>query len=179
MRVGARSRSGRLATLGLLLAAGLALYVVESALPAPFPFLRLGLANVATIVAILMLGMADALALTVLRVSLASILVGTFLGPAFALAMAGGVAATIAMGLAARWALPPLGVVGVSLLGALTHNVAQLCVIGGIYTGRGPAVSLLPAALFVSAAAGLGTGLIARFTTDRLGAAVAGGVRAG
>jgi heptaprenyl diphosphate synthase len=167
-----RSSARRLATLGLLLAAGLTLYAVESVLPSPFPFLRIGLANVVTVVAILMLGTADALAVTVLRVLIASVLVGTFLGPAFSLAMAGGVAATVVMGLAARWALPPLSVVGVSLLGALSHNIAQLGVIGGLYTGVGPVMTLLPAALLVSAAAGLGTGLVARFTVDRLGAVV-------
>lgn len=161
----------RLARLGMLLGVSLALYAVESALPSPFPFLRIGLANIATIVALLALGFADAIVLTVLRVTLASLIVGTFLGPGFALAMAGGVAGALVMGLAARWALPPLGVVGLSVIGAATHNIAQLAVLAAFYTGPGAALGLLPVALLVSAATGLGTGLVALFALEKMGLA--------
>jgi heptaprenyl diphosphate synthase len=127
--------AGRVARLGMLLGIALALYAVESALPSPFPFLRIGLANIATLIALITLGFADALAITVLRVIVASLVVGTFLGPGFGLAMAGGVAGVVGMGLAARFALPPLSVVGVSVVGAVLHNLAQLGVLSWFYTG--------------------------------------------
>lgn len=159
----------RVARLGMLLGVALVLYAVDSAIPSPFPFLRIGLANVATLMALVTLGFADALAVTVLRVLVASLVVGTFLGPAFGLAMAGGVAGAVGMGLAARYALPPLSVVGVSIVGALLHNLAQLGVLAGFYTGVAPALRLLPAALLVSAATGLVTGLFALFSLEKLG----------
>lgn len=161
--------AGRVARLGMLLGVALVLYAVESALPSPFPFLRIGLANIATLIALLTLGFADALAVTVLRVLVASLIVGTFLGPAFGLAMAGGVAGAVGMGLAARYALPPLSVVGVSVVGAVLHNLAQLGVLAGFYTGTGPALRLLPVALLVSAVTGLVTGLFALFALEKLG----------
>jgi len=161
--------AGRVARLGMLLGVALTLYAVESALPSPFPFLRIGLANIATLIALITLGFADALAVTVLRVVVASLVVGTFLGPGFGLAMAGGVAGAVGMGLAARFAFPPLSVVGVSVVGAVLHNLAQLGVLSGFYTGPGPAVRLLPVALLVSAATGLATGLIALFALEKLG----------
>lgn len=161
--------AGRVARLGMLLGVALALYAVESALPSPFPFLRIGLANIATLLALLTLGFADALAVTVLRVAIASLVVGTFLGPGFGLAMAGGVAGAVGMGLAVRYALPPLSVVGVSMVGAAVHNVAQLGVLAGLYTGPGPALRLLPVALLVSVATGLATGLFALFALEKLG----------
>ena len=154
--------AGRVARLGMLLGIALALYAVESALPSPFPFLRIGLANIATLIALITLGFTDALAITVLRVIVASLVVGTFLGPGFGLAMAGGVAGVVGMGLAARFAFSPLSVVGV-------HNLAQLGVLSWFYTGPGPALRLLPAALLVSAATGLATGLIALFALEKLG----------
>jgi heptaprenyl diphosphate synthase len=168
-RGAALTPAGRVARLGMLLGVALALYAVESALPSPFPFLRIGLANIATLVALLTLGLADALAVTILRVIIASLVVGTFLGPGFGLAMAGGVAGAVGMGLAARYALPPLSVVGVSIVGAAAHNVAQLGVLAGFYTGRGPAMRLLPVALLVSVATGLITGLIALFALEKMG----------
>lgn len=161
--------AGRVARLGMLLGVALTLYAVESALPSPFPFLRIGLANIATLIALITLGFADAIAVTVLRVVVASLVVGTFLGPGFGLAMAGGVAGAVGMGLAARFAFPPLSVVGVSVVGAVLHNLAQLGVLSGFYTGPGPAVRLLPVALLVSAATGLATGLIALFALEKLG----------
>ena len=161
--------AGRVARLGVLLGLSLALYAVESALPSPFPFLRIGLANIATIVALLSLGFADAVAVTVLRVTIASLIVGTFLGPSFGLAMAGGAAGAVGMGLAARFALPPLGIVGVSVVGAVCHNLAQLGVLAGLYTGPEAALRLLPAALLVSAATGVVTGLVAFFVLEKLG----------
>jgi heptaprenyl diphosphate synthase len=160
--------TARIARLGLLLAAGLALHAVESLVPSPFPFVRVGLANIATLIALFYLGFGDALLITVLRVILASLIVGTFAGPAFALSMAGGLAAVLGMGLAARLAAPPLSVVGVSVVGAACHNIAQISVLGALYTGAGAAFRLLPAALLLAAAAGVITGLVALFVLEKL-----------
>lgn len=160
-------RTDRLARLGMLLAAALVLYAIEAALPSPFPFLRLGLANIATLIVVLTMGFVDAVVVTVLRVTIASLFVGTFAGPAYALAMAGGLSAASAMGAFARFS-PPLGVVGLSLIGAACHNVAQLGVVAGLYTGLDGAARLVPAALLVSAAAGLATGVVAFFALEKL-----------
>ena len=158
----------RVSRLGLLLAVALVLYGVESALPSPFPFLRIGLANTVTLFVLLSMGFGDAVVITLLRVTVASLVVGTFLGPGFAMGLAGGLAAALAMGLAARAAVPPLGVVGVSMVGAAFHNVAQLGVLAGIYTGPSAAARLLPVALLIAAASGLGTGLVALFALEKL-----------
>lgn len=160
--------AGRVARLGMLLGVALALYAVESAIPAPFPFMRIGLANVATLIALMTLGFADAVAIVVLRVTIASLIVGTFMGPGFGLAMAGGLAGIAGMGLATRLS-PPLSVVGLSLIGAALHNLAQLAVLAGFYTGPGPAARLAGPALVVSAVTGLVTGLVALFALEKMG----------
>jgi heptaprenyl diphosphate synthase len=151
----------------MFVAAALVLYGVEAALPSPFPFLRLGLANIATLVVLLTMGVADAVIVTVLRVTIASVIVGTFAGPGYALAMAGGLSAALAMG-AFSHVSPPLGVVGLSLIGAACHNLTQLGVVAGLYTGPSGAAVLLPMALVVSAGAGLATGLVAFFVLEKL-----------
>ncbi len=163
------TKGGRVAYFGLLLAAALVLHAVERFIPQPFPFARLGLANVVTVIALLTLGFRDALLLTILRVLLASLIVGTFLGPTFALSAAGGIAAVLAMGAARKVAFPPLGVAGLSMLGAAAHNVAQLGVVGSLYLGWSAAWRLLPAALLLAAVAGLVTGLVAFLALGRMG----------
>jgi heptaprenyl diphosphate synthase len=136
--------------------------------PIPFPFIRIGLANVVTVIALLWLGFGDALLITVLRVVIASVIVGTFLGPGFMLSISGGIAAVFAMGVAVRLAAPPLGVVGVSVVGAAFHNAGQLWALAGMYTGGEAALRLLPAALLFAAASGIITGLIALFVLEKL-----------
>lgn len=168
MSVTPRRGATRVSKLGILLAVALVLHGVETLFPSPFPFVRLGLTNVVTLFALLTMGFADALAVTLLRVVLASVIVGTFLGPTFALGAAGGIAAVLGMGLAARLALPPLGIVGLSMIGATCHNVAQIGAVALLYTGPGPAVRLLPAAFLLAAAAGLVTGFVALFALRRL-----------
>jgi heptaprenyl diphosphate synthase len=163
------SAARRLATVGMFVAASLVLHVAEGLFPSPLPFVRLGLANVVTLFALLTVGVRAAVAVVVLRVAVASVLAGTLAGPAFALSMAGGLAAALGMGAAARLGAPPLGVVGVSMIGAACHNLAQLGVVAWLLAGAGAAWGLVPIALLVSAGAGLVTGLAARFALDRLG----------
>jgi heptaprenyl diphosphate synthase len=129
---------------------------------------RIGLANIVTLIALFSLGFGDAVLITVLRVLLASLITGTFAGPVFTLSMAGGLAAVLAMGAAARLARPPLSVVGVSVTGAALHNIAQLSVLALLYVGAVPAFRLLPAALLLSAASGVITGLVALFVLEKL-----------
>lgn len=157
-----------MARLGMLLAVSLVLHVLESTLPLPLPFVRLGLANIVTVYAIIAMGVGDAMILTVLRVGVSSLLIGTFLGPSFAMALSGGVAATLAMWVTFRFVTPPLGVVGVSLVGALFHNLAQLSVVAILFTGPGPAARFVPVAILMAAVAGLGTGLVALFALRRI-----------
>ncbi len=103
------------------------LQIAESLIPHPVPGLRLGLANVITLITLVTMGFSSAMEITVLRTILGSFLTGTFMGPGFVLSFAGGVASTCAMGL--LYYVPGLGmsIVGISIAGALVHNFVQIC----------------------------------------------------
>ena len=152
---------------GMLVGVSLALHVAESLLPSPLPFLKIGLPNIVTLFALLTMGVREAVAVAVVRAVLASLVTGTFGGPAFALSVSGGLSAALGMSAVARWAAPPLGVVGVSVIGAACHNLAQVAVVSRLFAGA--VTMLVPAALFVSAGAGLATGLAAKLAMDRFG----------
>ena len=85
--------------IAVLSAYALVLYGFEGLVPTPIPWLRLGLANIITLVALMLYGLRTAMTVTLIRVILASVFTGTFLGPAFMLSFAGGVSSTAAMGL--------------------------------------------------------------------------------
>jgi len=77
---------------------------------------------------ILNFGLRDAVVVTVLRTVLGSLLSGTFMTIVFYFSFAGGLVSTLVMGLAAALIPKEFSVVGLSLLGAVTHNLAQITV---------------------------------------------------
>jgi heptaprenyl diphosphate synthase len=112
--------------IALLSAYAIALHGFESLLPSPIPWLRLGLANIITLVALYLYGIRVAMMVTLIRVTLASLFAGTFLGPSFMLSMGGGVTSTLAMGYVLMRAPRLFSPVGLSVIGALFHNSAQM-----------------------------------------------------
>ena len=120
------SRTKKIVVLALLLGTGIILFLFETLLPRPLPWLKPGLANVATLLALYFYGAREALGITICRVFLGGIIIGTLFNPAFILSLGGGVCATIAMAIAKRLWGEYFSVLGISLLGAFFHNITQL-----------------------------------------------------
>ncbi|MFN0150952.1 MAG: Gx transporter family protein [bacterium] len=165
-----RTRIRRLVDLALLVSASLVLFLFESIIPAPLPWVRLGLANVMTVAVLYLYGTRDAFLLTIFRVVLGSLLLGSFLAPAFFLSLGGGLAAAAVMAaaraLASRW----LSIVGISVLGAVAHNAGQLVILS-LFFLRGPdAVHLLPYLTLSATLLGAFTGFAARALVGYLAA---------
>jgi heptaprenyl diphosphate synthase len=76
-------QSNKMMTMAIMVALGVILHRLEALLPLPSPWIKLGLANLMTLVALVFLGFKEAVIVTFLRVVLGSILGGTFLGPTF------------------------------------------------------------------------------------------------
>lgn len=118
------SRSRVLAEIGLCAALGIALHFVEGCFPPPLPLpgAKVGLANVATLVALFLWGEKEALFVVVLRVALGNLLSGTLLGISFFLSLGGGLSSLVAMSCVRKHGSSPLWV---SMGGALFHNLGQ------------------------------------------------------
>ena len=115
--------------MAIMVALGVILHRLEALLPLPSPWIKLGLANLMTLVALVFLGFKEAVIVTFLRVVLGSILGGTFLGPTFFLSLAGGIAAILIMGMLYRIGKKHISLIGISIFGAYTHTLAtSLCV---------------------------------------------------
>lgn len=120
----------RLLYLSLLVAGGTVLHVIESYLPAlgALPGAKLGLANIVTMLALMAYPPADVWKVVGLRVFLGSLLGGTLLTTTFFLSSAGAVGSAIVMMLALKWGKGVISTVGISILGAVAHNLSQLIV---------------------------------------------------
>ncbi|PID56848.1 heptaprenyl diphosphate synthase [candidate division KSB3 bacterium] len=112
--------------LSLFVALAIALRGLEALIPNPVPWMRLGLANIMTLLALLLSGLKAGLSLTLLRIVIASFMFGTFLSPPFFISLAAGLSSTLVMGAACSRLRPWLSPVGISVLGGFTHNLTQL-----------------------------------------------------
>ncbi len=150
----------KLTIIALLAAVGIALFVIESYIPMPLPFMKIGLANISSVVALMLLGTASMLGVVVLRVVMGSLLIGTFMSPAFLLALAAGVASAIAMGSVRKLTGSLFSVVGFSLVGAVTHSITQLMIVRFVYVQNAAVLHLLPLLLTSSLVGGLIVGYL-------------------
>ncbi len=147
--------------LAMLLALGIVLHLVEGLFlgPLPVPGAKMGLANIVTLLALLAYGWRWALLLGVLRVALGSLLSGTFLSLGFLLALSGAVVSALVMAGGRRLGGERLGPVGISVLGAMSHNLAQLAVFA-LWARHAGVFYYLPALLLLAGPTGLFTGLV-------------------
>jgi heptaprenyl diphosphate synthase len=154
-----------IARMAVLIALALALAAVERLLPAPVPVpgAKLGLANLATVVALYVLGAKQALCIGVVRVVLAGFLFGAWASTLYALS--GAVAAFAVMALMKQSGA--FGVVGASVAGGVAHNMAQ-CAVAAAAVGTAELLYYAPLLVFFGVAAGLLNGLAAHWLIARL-----------
>ena len=154
-------RSKELAVCGMLTALAIILSIVERMFPLdaiiPIPGVKLGLANVVTLFALTRLGLRDSLAVVVVRVTLASLLMGSV--TAFLFSLFGGLLALFAM-----WALLHVegkfcSLLGVSVAGAAAHNIGQIAA-AVLWMKTTAVLAYLPYLLLMSVPLGLVTGLV-------------------
>lgn len=152
-----------------LLALAVTLGLVESFLipPLPVPGLRLGLANLAVLLAFAALGPTRALRVSLVRVILVGLAAGTLGGPTGLLSAAGAVAAWFAMWLLFRLGRDAFSVVGWSLGGSAAHVLGQLAVACVLAGGFAPLL-LMPLSLALSLISGLLIGYSARLLLARI-----------
>jgi heptaprenyl diphosphate synthase len=158
----------RLISMALLVALGVILHRVEALLPLPAPWIKLGLANIMTLLALVFLGFKEALIVTGVRIFLGSIIGGTFLGPTFFLSFTGGLAAVLAMALVYRQEGGPFSLIGVSIVGALAHILAITFSVYFVFIPQDAFLHLLPFFLSLALVSGILTGIAGNILSSRL-----------
>lgn len=148
-----------LVRIALLTAIALSLFVVEAQLPplVPLPGVKLGLANIITLIALFWLGRPQALTV-LLRIFLGAIYTGSFLTLAYS--FAGGLLSFAFLALFLP-TFSPRALWIPSILSSMAHQTGQiLCAIG--LTGTPEILAYLPPLLLVGSVTGLFTGLVAQ-----------------
>ena len=159
----AYSHTRRIVYLGLATGLALGLHIFEALIPMPtdvmLPGVKLGLANIVTLYVIMNFGIKDGIVVSILRTLLGSLMSGTFMTPTFYFSFSGGLLSAIIMGLLYKYGSKYFSMMGISLVGALTHNLAQLGV-AALMIEQSLIVMYLPVMLFAALPTGAFVGLV-------------------
>lgn len=150
----------KIVLLGILIALALALHVAERALPLPVlpvPGVKLGLANIVTLMAIFILPLPEITLLVVGRTILAAAFGGGLSG--FLFSLAGGLLSMLIMYFLVHRATAWFSLPAISVMGALFHNLGQLLVAALIVRTLGIFL-YLPLLLLSAGLTGLAVGFI-------------------
>ncbi len=144
-----------------LSALAITIHIIESALPSPLPGIKPGLANVITIVVLILFGWRMAAWVNLLRVFAGSLLIGTFLSPTFILSLSGALASTTMLALLSK--LPGRGCspLGYGVASALVHIIAQFWVAYWLFIQHDGLFYLLPLLMSGAFVFGIVSGMIA------------------
>lgn len=151
----------------LLVTIGLALSVVESSIPLPvaIPGARLGLSNMVILVSLIIFGFKEAFTISVLKSVLLMLVTGNV--SSFFYSIAGAILSSIVMYLVYKYMSRFFSLIGVSIWGAVAHNVAQVGVAALILSNI-RVFAYLPVLLLLSLFTGYFVGLSAIYISNSL-----------
>ena len=119
-------KAKKIALCGVLAALAIVFGYIEHLIPLPVGVygIKLGIANVCILVALYTSDTKTALAVNLLRIAVCGLLFGSLIS--FAYSLAGGVCSFLIMWLLKK--TDKFSIIGVSVCGAIAHNLAQICV---------------------------------------------------
>lgn len=150
----------RIAFLSVFTAASITIFVIESLFPTPIPGIRLGLANIFILLALIFFGLKEAFLIGILKSITGSLILGRLFAPAFIFSLSGTVLSTFAMWIILKSKLP-FSLLGVSILGAEVHTIVQLLLATTIFLPNVSFFYISPIFILSSIITGSLTGFLA------------------
>ena len=127
------------------------------------PFIKLGIANVVTLILVLEGRIVLALETAFFRTLIASMIMGTFLSYTYLLSASGAILAVIVSAAVVRIFGDKISAIGVSVWGAFASVIAQGLIVGLFFGFDRGLIMLLSVFMLLGVANGIIIGLVARF----------------
>ncbi|HHT51219.1 MAG TPA: Gx transporter family protein [Eubacteriaceae bacterium] len=161
------TRTKKLIFISILLAQALVLQYIEGFIPIPIPApgVKLGLANIVIMITIVIFGLKVATTLVVLRSFMGAMFVGTI--SSFFFSLGGGLLSLIAMYILFRYYKDYFSFMGISIVGAIFHNIGQLFVASLVISNFG-IFTYLPILMLSGILTGYFVGLATKYILDIL-----------
>ncbi len=147
------------------------LQILESLFPHPIPAVRLGLANLVSLLVVVKFGLFSGLKVAVLRCLVSSLFLGSFLSVSFILSLFASLAAVVCMWLVYNISLNTFlkfSIVGVSIFGALAHNFTQIFLVYLFFIKQTAIFFLTPVLIISAVAFGSIVGMMGLGLIDKL-----------
>lgn len=156
------TRTKKLIFISILLAQALVLQYIESFFPIPIPApgVKLGLANIVIMITIVIFGLRIAAVLVVLRSFMGAIFGGVI--SSFFFSLGGGLLSLIAMYILYHYYREHFSLMGISIVGAIFHNIGQLFVASLVISNFG-IFTYLPVLMLTAILTGYFIGLAAKY----------------
>ena len=152
--------SKNLTKLALLTGLSLIMFLVESLFPPLLPFApgaKLGLSNIFVLISLLMFNLPMTLIMIIAKCSIAILFTGNVMSLLYSLT--GGIFSAVIMYGTMGLFFPKVSVIGISLLGGIAHNIAQLLVVSLVLESF-HIFAYLPVLSFAGALAGIIVGTV-------------------
>lgn len=161
------TKTKRLVFLALMVSLALVLSIIESWIPIPpiVPGVKLGLANIITLIVIVFFGFKDASLVVITRCILASFFRGGII--IFLFSIMGGILSAIVMALLYKKLSRVFSIIGISIAGAIAHNAGQLTM-ASIVMKDSSVFGYLPILLLSGIIMGCFVGLCTNFLSNAL-----------
>lgn len=166
-----RTNNTRLLQIGLLAALASVLQLAESCIPMPVPGMKIGFANLVTLIAIVALGARSGIYVAALRTLVSSLMLGTFLSSGFILSASGALSSALVMGAlyAFNRRVNLFSLMGISIAGAVANNLAQIAVVYYLFARVSALQWFIPYLLLSAIVTGYLTGFLAARVCRKLG----------
>jgi len=149
--------------LGFFTAFAVTIYLAELLIPRPLPFLKIGLTNIVILLILINGNVKEALIIGVAKVIIGGAITGTIISPSTVLAVGAGIFSILIMSLCLRFN-PGLSLLGISIVGAVAHNLMQISLVRIILITEDKIFYLTPLLIVL----GIGTGIITGFITGKI-----------
>ncbi|WP_330665060.1 Gx transporter family protein [Tepidibacter sp.] len=158
------NKTKKMVFMSILVSQSLVMYIIESYISNPLVFIapgaKLGLSNIITLISLFFLGFKDTFVILTSRIIISSIFGGGF--SAFLYSIVGGILSLVSMAIFIKLRKRESSLIGVSVIGAMFHNVGQLIMASIIIHNIGIFI-YLPILLLTSIPTGLFIGFVCRY----------------
>ncbi len=156
--------------IALLAALAITIHIIESAFPSPLPGIKPGLANVITLFCFIRYGWKIALQVSLLRVVISSLILGSFLSPTFLLSLSGALLSLLSL-LLVQWPFRhhlkyQPGAIGYAIIASISHISGQFLVAWYFFIPHPGLFKLLPIFISFAVLLGLVSGIITQFLVE-------------
>lgn len=154
-------KTRKITLLAIIISQALVLHYIEGFIPVLAPGAKLGLANIMTMVTLVLFGFKEAMVVVVIRSVLGSLLGGSITGILYSLS--GGILSGLAMSLLYLNFQSYFSLMGISTAGAVFHNIGQLLTASWIFGTIGILYTYLPILMLAAVITGYFNGLVTRY----------------